>query len=491
MTSILDFPVVFSETLARVRARMDQDVNAGADPSDPAYVDTREGSFYWDLTQVAALEIARLWDAFTEAVAAAFPSTAWGSYLDEHGQTFALNRNPAIAATGTILFTTSPGAVLIPSNTQVSAEPTDPTGDEITFQTTASGTTVTQLAPPGGVTVTPSGTGGTLTTATYIYHVTAYNSFGETTGSADQAGVIATSTGENAISWSAVSGATGYRVYRTLTPNTLGGLIVDTTSTSYTDTGAVTPGLVEPSQNTTAGVRLPATCITTGTSGNLAAGALNQLDTPIPQVTAVINEAATVGGADQESDDDFRARLLAQFQGQGSGCIADYVRWSLAFGIERVTVVPLWNGPGTVLVVAMLSDGSPVSSTEVDGLQGYLDPIPGQGHGQAPIGAQVTVKTSTVVSVTVSASVNHETGYSLDGTNGTTPTRAAIEAALGNYINSLQPGDTIVYQHVQAAFFVPGVHSISGLLLNGATADVPLAAFPTPQVASLATPTLS
>lgn len=478
MADPLDFLPAFSETLARIRARMDADVNAGIDPTSPAYIDTREGSFYWDLTQVTALEIVRLWDALaSETIAAAFVTTAWGEYLDSHGSTFNLTRNPAIAATGVELFIGDAG-VLVPTGTQVSALPSDPSLDAITFTTTNSGTTSAQLGPPSGVTVTPSGSGGSLTPNTYYYHVTTYTGYGETPGSPDQAGVITTGTGSNAITWGAVTGAVGYRIYRSIVANSLGNLIADLPGLAYTDTGAVSPGAQEPTANQSAGVRLPIIAQQPGSGGNLAAAALNLLSTVIPGIETVTNEEQTSGGADVEADDPFRSRIIGQYQGQGAGNQADYVRWSLAYtGVERANCIPIWDGPGTVLVIVALADGTPVASTIVTGLQNQLDPISGLGHGQAPIGAVVTVATTVPFDVNIAATVNFAPGYTYDGAGGTIATRAAITTALTNYLQSLNPGDTIGYQLTLAAFFqVEGVIRVPSLTINSGTSDIVLSA---------------
>lgn len=127
------------ENAATIRARMDADVNAGLDPSDPRWVDVTEGGVYWDLSQVSVLEFDRLWDTIgTEIVAAMFPSYSWGDFTDEHALTFGLVRKPAVKATGLVRFT---GAETTPIETgvQVGTEPDDPDVDPITFQTTQSG----------------------------------------------------------------------------------------------------------------------------------------------------------------------------------------------------------------------------------------------------------------------------------------------------------------------------------------------------------------
>ena len=481
MTDIIDLTEVFSETLARVRARMDADANMGLDAEDPAFIDIREGTFYWDMTQPSAMECARLWDAMTETVAAAFPTTAWGDYLDEHGATFSLVRTAAIAATGQLTFLASQ-AVLIGAGTQASSVASE-TGDTITFETIEGGTTNAPLPIPSGVTVTPLNTGGHLVAGTRYYHVTALNAFGETTGSADLAGVTTGTTGKNTIAWTAVAGATAYRVYVTTTAGTLGQLLDTITgATNYVDDGTVTPSGSEPTTNLTSGITLDAEAVEPGTAGNVAANAITSLDTVLANVLSVTNLAPMDGGAEEESDADFRDRIIGEYIGtSGGGNVTDYRRWAASQGVVRVTVVPVWNGPGTVLVIAMQSDGEPVASTVVTALQQYLDPVPGLGQGQAPIGATVTVVTSTLLVVNITAGVDGENGYTLDGTGNTVAIRQAITDSITAYLHGLQPGDTIVYQHLQAAFFVTGVHKVTGLTVNGGTADIVLTGGLTPR----------
>jgi len=491
MTDVVDFTQLFSETIARVRARMDQDANAGLTEDDPAWIDTREGSFYWDVTQPPAMECARLWDAMTETAAAAFPSSAWGDYLDEHGQTFNLVRNPAYSATGTLVFVaTEP--TLIASGTQASSVASQ-TGDTITYQTTDSGTTCSELSIPSNVAVVAATTGGHLAAGTRYYHVTALNQFGETTGSQDVSVTNTGTTSKNTVTWNPVAGASSYQVYSTTTANSYGQRVGSTVATNFIDDGTITPSGAEPQRNTTSGVSLPAQAVQAGEAGNVSAGAITSLDTVIPTVLTVNNPQGFQGGAEEESDEDFRTRILGAWKGaSGGGNVADYKRWSAEEGIERTTVIPVWQGAGTVLVVAMQSDGEPVAQTIVDGLQTFLDPVAGQGQGQAPIGATVTVTTSTILNINIVAEVIPEFGFSLTGADNTIATQPAILASLGDYLTSLEPGGEVVFEHVQACFFVPGVHDITGVTVNGLTSgSISLGSGTTSQVARLGTTTFT
>lgn len=106
------------------------------------------------------------------------------------------------------------------------------------------------LATPVISSVTTATTGGTLPAATDAYRVSAINALGETLPSAEVTVVTTGTTSVNTVNWGAVAGATGYRVYG----RTAGGelFIAATTTTTFTDTGAVAPAGALPAANTTA-----------------------------------------------------------------------------------------------------------------------------------------------------------------------------------------------------------------------------------------------
>lgn len=115
----------------------------------------------------------------------------------------------------------------------------------------------------------------------------------------------------------------------------------------------------------------------TGSEGNVAAGTILVLVDSIDGVTGVSNAEATGGGTDIETDELYRERLLLEYASSlGGGTVIDYERWSLDYpGVGKVTVVPLWSGPGTVRVIVTDPDNQPVSTEVVDGLQADLDPF--------------------------------------------------------------------------------------------------------------------
>lgn len=481
MADVLDFLPLFAEDAESIRARINADANSGIAQDDPRWVDTREGTFFWDVTQPLVLEFARIYDALAvEVPAAALVPFAWGEYLDWHAETFNLERKTAVAATGEVTFRGDPGT-LVGTGQVVTTVPTGEDETEVEFITTASGTTSAQVAAPTGLGATPTTTGGTLATGTYYYQVTAVNSFGETTGSLEVSAAVTGPNGKVTLDWADMAGATGYRVYRGLAAGGEKGLIASPAASTHVDTNATPPGVAgPPEENLTAGVTLPVEAVEAGSVGNVAALAISELGTPNLGIDALSNAAPTAGGTDTETDVALRERILLEFEGHGAGNVNDYRRWALEEpGVGRVFVNPAWNGPNTVQVVVMTENGGPVAGSVIASLQERLDALPGLGDGEAPIGSQVTVQTPSVVLIDVNATVAFEAGFSLDGGGGTTGRREDIEDALTEYIDGLNVGDDVIYEHVKSQFFrVPGVYNISGVTVEGGTADVAVASNP-------------
>lgn len=93
---------------------------------------------------------------------------------------------------------------------------------------------------------TTATTGGTLPAATYFYVITAVNANGETLKSNEQSQATTGTTSTVSLGWTAVTGATGYKVYRSTATGTQTLLATLGAVTSYTDTGSATPGTAAP-----------------------------------------------------------------------------------------------------------------------------------------------------------------------------------------------------------------------------------------------------
>lgn len=109
------------------------------------------------------------------------------------------------------------------------------------------------LSPPVQSATAPSASGGTIAAGTYRYYITAINTSGETTISNEQTATTTGSTSSVVLTWVAVAGATGYKIYRTAAGGAAGTqLLVNTVGAviTYTDTGTPTPAGAYPTVNT-------------------------------------------------------------------------------------------------------------------------------------------------------------------------------------------------------------------------------------------------
>jgi uncharacterized phage protein gp47/JayE len=449
-------PLYATETEETILARMRDWANEGLDPDVDVdqWVDTRVGSMWYLATMPTVRELARLYDsAGTELIAVAFPLWSWGQWLDDHAEGRGVQRNAATPAEGSVTFTGEPGTPIEAGITVYVPPPTEQS-DQITFEVTETG---------------EIGLGGT--------------------------------------------------------------------------------------------VELPIIARESGALGNVAIGAITEVETVVDGLVSVANDEPTKGGADVESDESLREKVLATFEVRANGNEADYRTRPRAFdGVGRVAVVPLAYGPGTVVVILSTPEGGPVSGSTVAAVQNFLDPphwsgtvngpltlpvatIPvneptdlarasgalivgnqivtytgktsnsftgvsggtgsiasgtrvqqgGKGAGTAPIGHHVLVLTATIFTANVEATVELETGYSLDGDDGRIGVRTAIRTAIREYVESIPPGGEIVIsQLIGRIVSIDGVHDVppASVKINGVAANAAVPTSP-PQVPALGTTTLT
>ena len=114
---------------------------------------------------------------------------------------------------------------------------------------------IEQLAAPTLSSVTPTA-GGALTAGTYRYVVTAINANGETNVSNEVTATTAAGNLTLALTWTAVTGATGYKVYRTAAGGGVGTELflasVTAPTVTYNDAAVGTPVGTLPTSNTAA-----------------------------------------------------------------------------------------------------------------------------------------------------------------------------------------------------------------------------------------------
>lgn len=328
----------------------------------PADWSTDEGGSVWTILAPAAIELALAAIYAQEVLRRGFASTAFGSWLDLRADEHGLSRRAAVAATGTLRFTGTPGTV-VAIGTRASTPSTESV-PAVVVETTAEGTVAE---------------GGTVDVA--------------------------------------------------------------------------------------------AQAVQAGRAGNVGAGTLTLLSSPLAGISAVTNPDPTTGGLDQETDAELLARYLQRVRNPAAGGnVADYQTWAWeTAGVGGVSVVPLADGPGTVSIYLIDTDHQPAGPAVVDAVQQDIDPDPGLGAGKAPVGAAVTVAAAAAVEIDVSATLTVADGYDAEAV------KAEVELAIAAYIESLPFGGAHYVRYVKigaAIIDTPGVTNYADLEVNVGTADV-------------------
>lgn len=184
----------------------------------------------------------------------------------------------------------------------------------------------------------------------------------------------------------------------------------------------------------------PVAAVIAAAAGSRATGQSLNLVSPIVGVQPTATAGELSGGADIETDDALRARLLSRIQQppQG-GADYDYVAWALEVpGVTRAWVYANALGLGTVVVrfvrdndVTLIPDAGEVAT-----VQAYLD-------ARRPVTAQLTVVAPVAVPLAFTIA-------------GLVPATAAVQAAVQAELADLLlreaiPGGTILLSHLRAA----------------------------------------
>jgi uncharacterized phage protein gp47/JayE len=189
---------------------------------------------------------------------------------------------------------------------------------------------------------------------------------------------------------------------------------------------------------------IQAVAVTAGAAGNAAANDAVALVSPITGVAtaALVGTGGLTNGADAESTESLRARVLSRLREPPlGGAEGDYVNWALAVpGITRAWVYPLELGPGTVTVRVVNDDAVSIipNSTKIDEVAAYIEE-------RRPVTASVTVVAPVAVDL----------DFTIELTPDTTAVRAAVEAELRDLLRrDAAPGGPILLSRIREAVSV-------------------------------------
>ncbi|WP_175950386.1 baseplate J/gp47 family protein [Burkholderia sp. BCC0405] len=215
----------------------------------------------------------------------------------------------------------------------------------------------------------------------------------------------------------------------------------------------------------------------TGANGNCAAGTQFTLANAIAGIDSTgIAVTAFVGGADVESNDDYRARVLFVYQNPPQGGDAqDYVEWALSVpGVTRAWCVGCGYGLGTVIVYAMLDEVNAAYNGFPQGVDGCAE---AESRGPTASGDQLTIANAIYPLRPVTALVyvvsprSQAVDLSIQGVS--VDRQSAVLSALDTQLKADgAPGGEVIIAHLWSA--VAAVPGVNDFLILSPTRDISL-----------------
>jgi uncharacterized phage protein gp47/JayE len=220
-------------------------------------------------------------------------------------------------------------------------------------------------------------------------------------------------------------------------------------------------------------VTVTVTAIEPGMIGNVPAGAVSLMVTPMKGITAITNPEQISGGAEAESDDELRRRIDemdATSEASFVGSNGDYKRWAEEVsGVGTALVMPEWAGPGTVKVVVIDANGQPANESIITAVYNYIMSPDDRLQRKAPVGATVTVEAPAAKTIDYVFVLELEAGETQE---------TVIERFVANlqaYYIEAKKEEVVRYTRIGSILTsTSGVKDYAGLTINAGTANITL-----------------
>ena len=217
---------------------------------------------------------------------------------------------------------------------------------------------------------------------------------------------------------------------------------------------------------------IPIAAVEPGASGNVGVGTITMMAEPIDGIESITNSEPTTGGMDEEDDDSYYERIHEAFSSSlyHIGNDTDYKRWAKEItGIGDCIVVPTWNGPGTVKLILVDSNGTPASEELVR--QVY-------DHIVSPDDRSARLLPTACAELTCVAAASKEISYSctgliLSGTMSLEEVQEAFENAVAAVYSPAKEAGVLRYNSVRPLMAsIDGVSDFDDFLIDDAHRNI-------------------
>ncbi len=261
------------------------------------------------------------------------------------------------------------------------------------------------------------------------------------------------------------SGTNGTQVFRGFYAQTGTGIVFQTI-----EAGIITNG----------SVLLDIEAIEPGTTGNIGAGLINKVVSPLSGLTSVVNPEATLGGRETETDAQLRDRYIRSVTKPGGASVSAIeaalldiddvvdatVRQNTGLETEPETGIP----PKSIAPIVFGGDANSISATlfavKPAGIRcwGVITHTITDSHGNNHL-IGFTRPDAVVIDIVVQLTVDSLV-YPLNGTE-------TVKKTIESYISGLTLGEDVIYTRLVAQIHkTPGILDIPVLAVNGATSNI-------------------
>ncbi|MCH4022429.1 MAG: baseplate J/gp47 family protein [Acetobacter sp.] len=216
-------------------------------------------------------------------------------------------------------------------------------------------------------------------------------------------------------------------------------------------------------------INCPVICTTAGASGNVMAGVINLLGTQISGIDTCTNLNSVTNGADQESDESVKNRVVKWFASLSSAT-QDAINSSVSGVSSKLTYQIIENDDGgnkrQGFFRVVIDDGSgDVSDSMLSTVAAAIDT-------ERACGIEYAVLRADLVKVDVVIPVVLADGVTLDTVS------LGVILAVTNYINDLSVGDSCNYTKLSSISLAAAgslITSMGVITLNGIAKDISVA----------------
>ena len=231
-------------------------------------------------------------------------------------------------------------------------------------------------------------------------------------------------------------------------------------------------------------VFLPVIAVEPGVTSNVTATTVSLMAKPNKNITEVTNPEPIWGGTERESNDSFYDRIAAEYENSLTflGNDSDYIRWAKEAGAGDCIVIPTAEGPGTVKLVLVDSNGQPANNELVQEVYNYIvSPLDRSARRLPTACAKLICSPASTITVdfTVLGLIYDET------TNMEQIKEEFTEKLREVYISAKHQG-TLRYNDVRPILSeIVGVTDFDEFLMNGERKNIGLSSEEYPKTGSL------